>query len=660
MNKRIRCLSFMTVFLFGLLLSNVFYLTIIKNSYYKEQLNKMTNVLVSGDSAVRGKIYDRNHNLLVDNISRPAITYKKDKNISQNMEIKIVSKLAKILDLSTDNLSNIHLKEYYMLKYKEKVDSLITDREIDKYNKKQLTNDDLTNLKLSRIDLKKLNLSNEVKKEAYIYYLMNNGYSYKEKVIKEKAVSDKEIAYIKENIGKLKGINIVNKFERIYPYNDTFKKILGNIGNIPFENKEYYLKNGYTIFDIVGLSYLEKQYDNYLRGTNAIYKKVNNKTLELVKEAKRGNDLVLSIDINLQKRVDDIIKEEIIATKFEPNTYYFNNSNVVIIEPNTGEILAMSGKSLINNDFHDYTEGIFLNPMTVGSVVKGASMLVGYNNNGVKIGEVKLDECIKIAATPKKCSHMTLGYINDLEALAFSSNVYQFKSAIKVGKGVYNYNGPLKLDSNVFNIYRNTFKEFGLGVKTGIDLPIESLGYTSKSTLSGHLLDFVMGQFDTYTPIQLSQYINTFASDKKRIAPTILKTVYKGRDDFKLKDSVYKQTPKVLNTVKTDDIYFNRVLEGLKYTTNLSNGTANGYIYSNLGSGKTGTSQSFLDTNSDGVIDKETISTAFVGFMPSNNPKFSIAVTSPNVSFSNNYYFISQVTKRISHKISSILLNEYM
>ena len=77
----------------------------------------------------------------------------------------------------------------------------------------------------------------------------------------------------------------------------------------------------------------------------------------------------------------------------------------------------------------DCTTGIMTDPMTSGSVVKGASMLVGYNTGAITIGEYQVDECIKIAGTPQKCSWRTLGRINDIDALALSSNVYQFKNS---------------------------------------------------------------------------------------------------------------------------------------------------------------------------------------------------------------------------------------
>ena len=87
----------------------------------------------------------------------------------------------------------------------------------------------------------------------------------------------------------------------------------------------------------------------------------------------------------------------------------------------------------------------------------------------------------------------------------------------------------------------------------------------------------------------------------------------------------------------------------------ITDGLGYGYMgdYYNS-SGKTGTSQSFIDTNSDGVVDTETITTSFVGYSPSDNPKMSIVVVSPDISTPESNYQ-SNATKRIS----ASLVNKY-
>ena len=65
----------------------------------------------------------------------------------------------------------------------------------------------------------------------------------------------------------------------------------------------YYLSRGYSLDEIVGVSYLEKQYESVLRGQKDIYRVDSNNNLVLVESGSRGNDIVLTIDIELQKEI---------------------------------------------------------------------------------------------------------------------------------------------------------------------------------------------------------------------------------------------------------------------------------------------------------------------------------------------------------------------
>ena len=69
--------------------------------------------------------------------------------------------------------------------------------------------------------------------------------------------------------------------------------------------------------------------------------------------------------------------------------------------------------------------------------------------------------------------------------------------------------------------------------------------------------------------------------------------------------------------------------------------------------GKTGTAESFVDSNNDGNIDKATLSKGFVGYAPSDNPKFSLVVLSPNVRYSPNSLYTSPVNNKISARVSN-------
>ena len=661
MNRRFGLIIVLLISIYLVIGCRLFNLQILKNSEYNDKLAMATEKTIESTSAPRGRIYDRNHKLLVDNEGIKTIYYKKQNGITTKDEIELAYEVSNNIDIDYSKIDDNKLKDFYYKSHYKECRKKITDEEWDLYNKRKLNDNDIDKLIYERLDDEISEYTDSDKKAAYIYYLMNKGYSYAEKVIKNSDVTDVEYAYISENIDNLKGFNTKLDWERVYLYGDTFKSILGNVSSntqgIPSELSKEYLKRGYTLDDRVGISYLEYQYEDYLRGTKAKYRLLSDNSYELVSEGKRGNDIVLTIDIELQKYLEEVLSNEVLNAKGEPGTQYYNRSFAIVSDPNTGEILAMAGKQAVLKDGYyqivDYTPGIVTLPVTPGSVVKGASMMVGYKYGAIDIGTVLNDECIKIKDTPLKCSWQTMGSIDDVYALQNSSNVYQYKIAIKVGNGSYEYNQGLALDESAFDKYREMYAEFGLGEKTGIDLPVESLGFMGKSRLPGHLLDFSIGQYDTYTPIQLSQYINTIANNGVRLKPYLLKEVYKPSDSGDTFGSlIYKANVTELGKLSVEKKYIDRVREG--FSAVVTKGLGYGYMgnYTNS-AGKTGTSQSFIDTDGDGKVDTETITSSFVGYSPSDNPKMSIVVVSPDISVPDS------TTYGVTRNISAQVVNKY-
>ena len=136
--------------------------------------------------------------------------------------------------------------------------------------------------------------------------------------------------------------------------------------------------------------------------------------------------------------------------------------------------------------------------------------------------------------------------------------------------------------------------------------------------------------------------------------PHLLKEVHAASEDESLGDVIYTFEPNVLNTVQTEAAYLNRVKEGFHAVTTYSYGLGRDYIdASHDPSGKTGTSQSSTDTDGDGINDTETVSTAFIGYAPTSQPKMSITVTSPDSTIENpNNSYSTLVTRRISKRAS--------
>ena len=110
-----------------------------------------------------------------------------------------------------------------------------------------------------------------------------------------------------------------------------------------------------------------------------------------------------------------------------------------------------------------------------------------------------------------------------------------------------------------------------------------------------------------------------------------------------------------------DKKYIDRLKEGFKAV--IKYGTGKNIMGSiKKPSGKTGTSESFLDTNGDGKIDTETLSNAFVGYAPYDNPKVSLTIVSPDLvdpksKSSSRSYLNHRLTRLISEKIFEIYKN---
>ncbi len=635
------------IMVFLVIVIRLLYINVFDKVKYEELLIKKTNVFVYGESSPRGRILDRNGVVLVDNVGIKSIYYSKLSNIDKDEEIEIAYALANIIDI---NINDNSLKKFWLL-LNNNGDDLITKEEWQLYEERKISREDINKKKIERIKEEDINSLNDLdKKSATIYELMNKGYSYDKKLIK-KGISDIEYSKIIDK--NIKGITEEMTWERSYNYGDTLKDIFGSIGSIPEKEIDDYLKKGYKRNDIVGISYLEKEYEEYLKGEKDIYKVNNDNTITLYKEGSRGNDLVLSIDINVQLELENSIKENIINAKKLKNTDYYSEAYAIVGSPKTGEILALSGQKLIsdiaNPTFKNINTNLINTSYTVGSVVKMATVSTGYKYNVIDINKNIKDACIKLYNVPLKCSYKSLGAINDLTAISKSSNYYQFNIAINITNNKYKYNMKLDVTEDDFNKFRNMFKSYGLGNITGIDLPNETTGIIGKTIKNDLLLNLSIGQYDTYTPIELFQYVNTIASLGERRKPSLMMEIKNNNS------SILSNEYNILNRVDLDDMYIERLKEAMHMA--ITSGTARGYIASIYnGAGKTGTSETFIDTNNDGIMDTKTISNAFVGFAPYDDPKYSIIVLTPNLYVDRDYkYQKIHYTKYISSNIMQFL-----
>jgi cell division protein FtsI/penicillin-binding protein 2 len=224
-----------------------------------------------------------------------------------------------------------------------------------------------------------------------------------------------------------------------------------------------------------------------------------------------------------------------------------------------------------------------------------------------------------------KKSYKYLGRVNDLQALAVSSNVYMFHIAMLLGGATYKYDEPLDVNIAAFDLMRNYYSQFGLGSLTGVDVPYEATGYKGSATLGGHLLDFAIGQYDTYTVMQLGQYISTIANGGYRIQPRILLKATEANSDV----VSYQNDVTVLNVLENKAALL-RVQMGLRLC--VTGGLCKGYSAIPVAvAAKTGTAETFVTDAKGNLIDSS--NSLVIAYAPYSKPEISIACGIPN-SFS--------------------------
>ncbi|SLL32658.1 cell division protein FtsI/penicillin-binding protein 2 [Mycobacteroides abscessus subsp. abscessus] len=660
-------LIFFTVFLlFSALILRLGFVQIVYGDDYKKEVEKKEDVVISS-SVPRGEMYDRTGKSIVSNVGKNAITYTNWKKYTPEEMRDTAEELAKIIKMDSEKelkkISERDKKDYWILINPDEAKSKISEEENEQLQLKykddkkeyQKAYDELLRNRISETDLNKLtDLDMET---LAIYREFQSGYFYTPHIVKNEGVTDKEIAIISENLERLPGVDTLRDWERKYDFGSTLKTVLGNVSTsqrgVPAEQKDSYLAKGYSMNDRVGLSYLEKQYEDVLKGQKKKVKYIKDKTDEIVgseilSNGSAGNDLVLTIDMKLQLEVEKIIEEELKRTKYGyAGTQYLDRAFVVLMDPHTGEVLTMAGKQLGKDDksgkqiLQDFALGNITTSYNVGSVVKGAMVLTGYKEGVLSPGTTYInDSTMQIKGSNPFKSWKTMGNINDLIALKQSSNVFMAKTAIMIGKGHYAYMQPLNIDLDAYPKIRNSFSEFGLGVRTGIDLPNEMAGFKGAidPNQPANLMFLSIGQYDTYTNMQLAQYISTIANGGYRIQPHIVKEIRETSiEEGQLGPIVQEIQPKVLNKLELKPGWIEQIQRGFRMVMQ-PGGTGSVFAGASYSpAGKTGTAEAFYyDPLNKQEEPPQVMNVSLITYAPSENPEVAMAVMVPWVYTTSN------------------------
>src|SRR5699024_3852193 len=344
--------------MFSALILQLGVVQILNGEAYQDEINR-TIKDTTKIPVPRGKIYDRNHNVIVDNKPLYSITYTPPKGVQAEDRLKVAEELAKYIsmfdekdkDQKLKTITERNKKEYWYLKNEEEVKSRFTEEELADLEPSEEYKMLLDSIKKEEYE----DLTLEEMEVILIKKELDKAYALTPQIVKNEDVTPEEYAKVSENLDKLPGINATTDWNREYPYGDVFKSLLGNITSqeqgIPAEQADYYLTRGYSRNDRVGKSGLEEQYEDLLRGTKEQIQHTTTKSGQVIDskaivEGERGKDLVLTIDMEFQERVDKIVRDEL-QTVLKNHPYqnrFLEDALAVAIDPTTGELLAVSGQ----------------------------------------------------------------------------------------------------------------------------------------------------------------------------------------------------------------------------------------------------------------------------------------------------------------------------
>ena len=435
------------------------------------------------------------------------------------------------------------------------------------------------------------------------------------------------VSIIEEQKSQYPGVVIEVTPIRDYILKQEGAHTFGYVSEINDAELEKMKDEGYKSGDIIGKFGLEKVYDKELRGENGgqqVEVDVSGKPVQILgrKEPVPGDDLELTIDINLQQAAEKAVDEQL--TQIGAHA-----AAAVVMNPQTGEILAMVSRpafdpnlfahgisskdwnQLNNNPYHPMD-----NKTITGEYPPGSTFKIGTGTAALTEGVVTPDEQIFDSGhhwiIPKgNADGEALGWLNFRTALAHSDNVYFYEMGNRLG----------------IDRLEKYARMFGLGAKTGIDLPYEATGlvanrrYKEKNFDDGEwylseTFDAAIGQgFNLVTPLQAAMVMGEIAADGKRYKPHVVNRII-APDGSVVKDF----QPELLSQLDVPEEDIKLVQDGLHDVTKYGTAASSFRGFTVDIAGKTGTAE-----NSQGRDHGW-----FVAYGPFDNPNIVVAVIVEN------------------------------
>ena len=660
-NERIRY-NVLTIFvlLVGIiLLTQLFNLQIIHGKEYLETSNtRLTREATV--KAARGNITDTSGNKLVTTkmgFSLELYKTKIDTQTLNNTILNLVKLLEKNKDTYIDNLP-ITVKPY---KFKQK-----TEEEQKKW-KKEMGIDENSSAEEAfkklkeRYDIQEDKEENARKIMTVRYETTIEGFSNIKPITISTDISRESANKIREQSDKFPGTSLVTEPVIQYPYKTLASHLLGYVGKI---NQEEYKanKDTYQMNDLIGREGIQYTLEEYLKGKDGVRQidmAVDGTITEeyISKEAIAGNNVALTIDANLQKKVEDALEKNIkkIANgEIDNKKHNAKTGAAVVMNVKTGDVLAMASYPSYEPEL--FATGISqaklkeyekqsntYNRAISSAYAPGSTFKMAVATAALETGTFTTKTLVTDNGPYSRGHHPVCwiytdrhyghGALNISDAIKHSCNIFFYEIGYRVG---------------IDKIAEYAYK-YGLGKKTGIELAGESAGIVASTKYKqdtyheewqlGETLSASIGQsYNSYTPIQMARYICMIANGGKAVDVSVIKAITDSDGNNIPKEEINKKVNEKLGIsdedsrvedlkLKTETI--EAIKKGMKGVTSESGGTAY-YVFSDLDmviAGKTGSAE---------TEEKDKVNGWYTGFAPYNNPEIAVVVFIENAGAGGN------------------------
>ena len=671
---RLNVLLVIVFVLFALLVGQLAYLQLLNGTKFQAEVERSDKTVIAGN-VPRGLVYDSKGRLIVDNEPSSAITYTRSATVKTTDMYQIANRLQKYIYIDDANLTARDKADYYLAdeNHYKKVQKIINRNLTEEEQQAEPERQEYRRA-VAYVKKQHVTLTPEQQQAAVIFAKMSAAYQYSTVYIKSYQTTPQEVAQVSEHQTELPGIQVGIDSQRSYPMGDSMTSIIGKVSTekqgLPDDRINQLLAQGYSRNDRVGTSYLEQEYEPILKGSKSLTQiavGTNNKLTDSLQKYKgeKGDNLNLTIDADYQNKVDQAVHSIFNTALANGVTQYADGAYAVAMNPKTGAILAMSGVHYNpkTGKMTDDSLGVINRTFVMGSAVKGATVLGGLMSGAITPDNSVLpDDPVYLPSTPIKKSVYpvgTFGALSAQKALEFSSNIYMMRLAMRIGNAKYVPNSYIHIDDDIFQKLRGYYNQFGLGVKTGIDLPGESSGIEGATTNSngivkvGSALDESYGNYDAYTLLQMVQYVSTIANGGYRMRPYLVNSIQKTQNDGSMGAIIHQTQPQVLNRVDFNSSQLNVVKEGFYNVVHGNGGWTTAKQLANVKpaiAGKTGTAQSFYydPDNPNNVDPPQTITSSMVAYAPYDDPQIAVAVVLPNLSSEKGEYNLSLIKSIIT------------